>query len=417
METVSDIDDLAGRAHALLAERLDAAFRSVDRKQIVVAFHAEGRSSLAGVASAGECADATEWKFPAGCFAKLFTGALVKKAIGEGYIGLRDRVAELLDVADHVETLGGATVRDLLDHTHGLDDSALDWAPVLERNGALDVKRLLAALAPHRLAPAGQIYSYSNCGAWLMAAILERLKAKPFAEQLDADLFAPLGVRLVEDAMVASRVPNKVCASRGAALAISAADVLTFLRFQALSVPDRWAPLSSEITPLAGWNPLERGVFWGWKHHGDHWFGHSSVWPNASGMVRVHPRSGIAIVIASKYHPAPVVATKLFADLLPEIKGMSFPKPLRQDVAAGLDLQKHCGDYHSAAQTLCVRFSTGQLRLTAAGIDSALIPAADETFFVRPATQGRFTFVQFPALDHGRLRYLWDGARVYLRRD
>lgn len=407
--------------HALLPERLEAAFRTIERKRVLVAFHAGGRSTLTGVSSEPEVdASPMEWTFPAGCLTKLFTGALMSRAVDKGRVRLDDRVALHLEGVDHVETLDGATIKDLLDHTHGLDDSAIERAP-LDDKGRIDASALLAAVRPHRLARPGEIYSYSNVGAWMMAAVLERLHDEPFAAQLRRDLLEPLGVRVRSaSASPLPAQPAGVCPAMGASLTVSVSEMLAFLKSEALARPDLWPPglPDTEISPLPGWNALESGVFRGWKHHGGYWFGHNSVWPNASAMVRVQPQAGIAIVVASTHHAAPVVAAKLFADVLPEYKRLSFPKPLCADAVSRLSPERYRGRYNSAADVLVVEnaHGPGKLRLVGPGIDSALIPAAEETFYVQPASQ-TFSFVQFLYRDEARARYLWDGRRVYVRCD
>ncbi len=402
--------------HGCLQERLEAVFRSVEHKRVVTIYRAGGRTSSAGVASEpGSHVDPGEWTFPTGCLTKLFTGALIGRTIRDGGVRLEDRVAAIFSNVAQAKALFDTTINDLLNHTHGLDDGALANAPV-DGDGFIDVEALLVALVPRRFAEPGEIYSYSNAGAWISAAILERVHGRPFEAQLRTDLFEPLGVRICMHAAHPAH-SSLICPAMGAALAMSARDMLAFLESEVLERPDAWLAAVSPgaIRPLSGWNAAERGVFRGWKYHGENWFGHGSIWPNASAMVRVQPRIGVAIVVASTSHPAPLAASRVFANLLPEYKRLSLPQPLTADAAERLDLQSYCGCYCSATEALVVRADAGQVRFSAPGIDAALIPAASETFFLRPPAPGRFTFVQFLEREGRGFRYAWDGVRVYRR--
>jgi CubicO group peptidase (beta-lactamase class C family) len=401
--------------HEQLQERLEAALGAAPRRRVTVAYSAGGRRSVAGVTSEDEPqVSPGDWTFPTGCLTKLFTGALSNRLVRQGTLRLTDRVAGIFGAAAHLDCLLDTTIEDLLDHTHGLDDAGISQVP-LAQNGFIEVGQLLGALSPHRLARPGTIYSYSNAGAWLLAAILERVHGKPYAEQL-RDLFGALDATLhLAATSLTPWATSTICPSIGAALAISAADMLRFLESEVLERPQEWpsSPQDGEVKPLAGWNALERGIFRGWKHHGGHWYGHNSLWPGASAVVRVQPRLGAAIVIASTYHPAPLIGGKLFRELLPEYRDASFPRPLAGDALARLDHETYRGRYVSAADSLIVEVRAGQLCLAGSKGEAALVPAADETFFLRPPGRNGLSFVQFVAPENGRFRFLWDGSRVY----
>jgi CubicO group peptidase (beta-lactamase class C family) len=404
--------------HGQLQARLDATLESAPRKRVVVAYSTRGIRSLAGSTSEVEPRGAdVDWAFPTGCLTKLLCGALLNGVIRQGKLSLADRVATVLEGSDSIECLLDTTIEDLLNHTHGLDDAALSHAPLAE-NGCIDVDRLLTALSPHRMAAPGEIYSYSNAGAWLLAAVLERIQGTPFANQLRMSLLDPLEatVRTCETSLIPS-APNAICPSIGGTLALSTADMLSFLESEVLARPQEWPPMLEEgsIKPLAGWNALECGIYRGWKHLGEHWFGHNSLWPHASAIVRVQPQLGIAIVIASAYQAAPLIGGKLFGALLPEYKHVSFPKPLAADAVAALDRDLYCGRYTSTVDSLSVHTNVGELALAGSKGEASLVAAARDIFFLRPPAQNGFSFVQFLERKTGGFRYLWDGARVYRR--
>jgi len=414
----SEFEELGHQSH--LQEKLDNVFADIQSKRVIVGCLAAGEPSYAAVGSNPEPLNASEWMFPTGCITKLFTAALIEREADAGRVILDDPVTPILDDVEGTEMLAGVTITHLLEHTHGLDDSACERAP-LRADGVIDLENLLGQLAGSRIASPGDLYSYSNAGAWIAAGILEQLNGTPFEEQLRRNLFDPFAIKMQWHG--SSLVPADratICASMGGALALSASDMMRFLELQALRRPETWPAKAAdrqqaEIVPLPGWNALEKGVCRGWKYHGEGWFGHNSTWPDASALVRVQPRRNIAIVVASRDHPAPVVAAKLFANVLPEYRNLSFPKPLPADAAAKLDLRPYIGQYRSAAQRLSVEArDTHDLRLIGPDIDSALIPASDDVFFTHPSRQGQFTFVQFLRReDENGFRYLWDGQRAF----
>jgi CubicO group peptidase (beta-lactamase class C family) len=398
-----------------LQGQLDAVFGPIHRKRVAVAYVESGKRLYAGASSDREDeAGPAEWTFATGCITKLFTGALLEREVRAGILRRQDLVAPFLAPADGKGQLAGVTPMQLMEHTHGLDHPAVTHAP-LQTDGTVDVAALLDGL--ERFAPPATVYSYSNVGAWIMAAMLERLNGLPFAEQLSHNLFGPIGIDMHQ--LIPSQAPEYrgwLCPSMGARLALSVRDLVTFLEHEALLRPRSWPSPGerSEITGLPGWNALERGIYRGWKYHGGDWFGHNSVWPDASAMVRVEPHRGIALVIASRDHPAQIVAAKLFGRVLPEYTHLRFPRALSADVAAQLELGDYCGTYRTAAETITIeQRDLTTLQLIAAGVKHVLAPAENDVFFTRPAMPGGAVFVQFLQREDERFRYLWNGRCIF----
>ena len=400
---------------AALRQRLAAAFAGVARKRVVVAVSAAGRRAYAAVGGGADAADEAEHRaVPTGCVTKLLVAALVDVELACGRLACDDDVADVLDTP-YRHVLAGTTIRHLLEHTHGLDDSSLTAAP-LRSGGFVDADALLTRLDGERLAAPGAFYSYSNAGAWLLAAVLERLHRRPFAVQLRERVLDALGLR--ERCCEPSLVPGRsICPSMGGTLALSARDLLTFLEARA----DAWRARAGtdRVTPLPGWNALEKGICLGWKSHGEGWLGHQSIWPGASLMVRIEPQRRIALVIASEHQPAQLVATKLFAGLLPELKHLTLPKRLPPERAAALDRGPYCGRYGCAAESWAISIDDDgapALRLTTAAFATRLAPAADDLFFADAPGPGQLAFVQFIDNTESAFRYLWDGRRLLRRR-
>jgi len=397
---------------AALRRRLDTAFAGVARKRVVVAVSDAGRRSYAAIGGGGDAADeadeAERQAVPTGCVTKLFVAALIADEISSGTFGSDDEAARLLDMS-RGSVLTGVTIRHLLEHTHGLDDSAITAAPATA-DGSIDAAALLARLDGHRLAEPGAYYSYSNVGAWLLAAVLERVHGRPFESLLHERVLEALRFRDLRS-VPCSGPGNRICAATGGALALSVRDLLTFLEARAAV----WR--TESVTPLPGWSVLEKGVCLGWKYHGEGWFGHQSIASRVSLMARIEPRRRIALVVASERHPAPVVAAKLFARLLPELGRLELPKRLPPWQAAALDLHAYRGRYGCAAErwTVSIEDDAPSLRLSTASFTTPLEPAEGELFFTRIAGPGRLAFVQFVERAASSFRYVWDGRRLLRR--
>ena len=404
---------------------------------------AGGRSAIASAAARSKDVSAgardddesalPDARFPVrtGCLTKLFTATLARQACAAGDFALGDRVADLLEPRTAL-VLAGIKVRHLLEHTHGLDDSLLDAAP-RRSGGFIDAERLANALgAAGRLSDPGELYSYSNSGAWLLAALLERASGRRYAELLHERLFAPSAIGWAPGPSAAAVSGTSICAAVGRSLSVSLDGMLAFLRDHALA-PDV-APVlerareGREIVPLPGWNVLERGVCLGWKYHGAGWFGHASVWPEGSALVRVQPGERVALVVVSTGRPAFAVAACLFGARLPELAALHIPLPLRIDQFERLGpTHAYVGTYRSARWSVTIASAGGgrlelhALRRNADGsgcgprLQAPLEPAENGVFFTGPPTIEEFPYVQFVTSRDGGFQHLWNG-RYVLRR-
>lgn len=331
-----DVAEL-GEAGALerLLERYAAAVRP---GPVAVAFAAGGAMVAAGVH------EAAKRRVPVGCIAKLLTASLVTAAAQRGAFALEGEVLELLDAT--TEALRGVTVRHLLEHTHGLDDSMLA-SPRCASAGFIDTAELLQRVgALTRWASPGAVYSYGNLGAWLLAALLERVLCRTYAE-LVRELLASSCLQ----AVAANATP---CPARGIGLEMTAEDLARFGR-QPLTTECIAAP----IVPLPGWHPLEVGICLGWKAAGGGWFGHQSVWPGASIYLRVQPARKLALVVVARERAAALVALGVFGEHFPEL----FEGRARLPTGAHAPLRP--GVYAQAARAVCVTSTTAGLRAEA----------------------------------------------------
>lgn len=388
---------------ASLRSEVERAFEGVSPRDAVVGFRCGARRACVdlrgGIVSSGP----SRASIRVGCLAKLFTAMLARRAFEAGRLAPGEQLSDLFTAGAARRALRGITVRQLLEHTHGLDDSLLCTMP-RDAAGRVDADALaheLRAAAP--LGLPGALYSYGNAGAWLIAAALERLGSRPYAVQLVDAVLAPSGVEARVDSA-------SVCPATGGELALDAIDLLNLVADAALAAPaiwpdDRRAGDYGFATPLPGWNPLERGVYLGWKYHGAGWIGHQSVWPGHSVLVRAHPRRRLALVAASADHPAAVVAARVFGAYLPELFELRIPA---RPAAA---VERPAGAFGAAAWRVELSDTGDELALHARRRDSsaecsatlrAVVPGL---WLTRPVLSA-FPHVEVIDLDRA---YLWNG--------
>ncbi len=394
----ADVEDLA---HPAALRRLLAERSSANRAgRISVAFVCGTRAATAGAAGTQAAPSS-----PLGCLAKLLTATLVRRAAERGRLALGDAVAPLLGAP--LDALRGVTVRHLLEHTHGLDDSLLA-APRYEE-GFIDREELLGRVGVlERFASPGAAYSYGHAGAWLAAAILERTHWRVFAALVRDRLLDPLAI----DGVWSAAAP--LCAATGTGLALTAEQLARF----GLHALTHGGSLAAEpIKALPGWHPLERGVCLGWKYAGSGWFGHQSAWPAASSYLRVQPERGLALAVVASAQAAALVALRVFGTRLAELFE---PMARSSNERSTGDV---CGVYEQAARNVTIAATQDGLQAETrernergtpccVAARASLVPARG-VLFARPVRE-HLPFVELVAGANGA-RWLWNG-RCVLRR-
>lgn len=416
--TQSSFDELTRLGE--LQNRLNRAFPQPGSGAIGVWLFHEGRSKSAVLGSSEQ--------LRVGCITKLFTATLVGNAIESHYFELGSPVSPFLrDCPGLAQLLSGVTIKQLLEHTHGLDDSRMLQAP-LAANGRINLNALYPQLGACPLYQPGRLYSYGRTGAWLLCAILERCYDKPYTQVLCDELLTPLGISPGTHQDEADTI--RICGATGEGFAISGPDFLRFLQYQLSGLdcacfgradPDS---LDEEVVSLPGWSPRECGIRLGWKHYGSGWFGHNSVHPGAPTLLRVHPRHRLGLIVACTDHSPVSVATAVLGKEVPEFVSLRMPKLLSAEERASKDTSSYVGVYQNAATAMSISGATlSSLELRAykrVGGETApepffaaqLRPARDNIFFARPSDHQFLPFVQFVQPNEGSFRYLWNGTAL-----
>jgi D-alanyl-D-alanine carboxypeptidase len=135
-----------------------------------------------------------EHRFRIGSVTKVFVAALVLQLVAEGLLDLDGEAAPFVE---------GVTIRQLLNHTSGLDDFYTDmvafWEPY-RRNparrwelGPRDELRLV--LEKPRLFPPGEGWAYHGSNYIVLRLVVEATTGMSIRDALRQRVFAPLGLR------------------------------------------------------------------------------------------------------------------------------------------------------------------------------------------------------------------------------
>ena len=124
---------------------------------------------------------------------KQFTGLAISMLSQQGKIALNDDARKYLpDLPNFGKVI---TIRHLLHHTSGLRDwpETLAYAGWRENDPILfeDIMRMLRNQKELDFLP-GERYTYSNTGYNVLAAIVEKVSGKPFAQWTQENIFVPL---------------------------------------------------------------------------------------------------------------------------------------------------------------------------------------------------------------------------------
>lgn len=150
-------------------------------------------------------------RFRIASISKPITAVAVLQLVEQGKLSLDDKVYDIVRVEPHLADGASAdtrqkeiTIRHLLQHRGGWDrDVSFDamfqsvrFAEMLAAPapaGPMEVIRCMAGL-PLDFTP-GERYAYSNYGYCLLGRVIEKLSGQPYANYVQENVLAPLGIR------------------------------------------------------------------------------------------------------------------------------------------------------------------------------------------------------------------------------
>ena len=130
--------------------------------------------------------------FRPGSISKLFTWTAVMQQVEAGKLDLDRDVNEYLDFKIPETYPKPVTLRNLMTHTPGFEESFKNL--ILDTNHIEPLGPYLAAHVPARIFPPGTIPAYSNYGAALAGYIVQRVSGEPFTDYVQRHIFTPLGM-------------------------------------------------------------------------------------------------------------------------------------------------------------------------------------------------------------------------------
>jgi CubicO group peptidase (beta-lactamase class C family) len=130
--------------------------------------------------------------FRVGSISKLVTWTTVMQLVEQGRVDLGTDVNTYLDFVIPQAFSKPITLRHLMTHTAGFEESAKDLlvATLPQRLDAFLINHI-----PRRVCPPGERPSYSNYGAGLAAYVVQRVSGMPFEDYADRFVFRPLSMR------------------------------------------------------------------------------------------------------------------------------------------------------------------------------------------------------------------------------
>ncbi len=143
-----------------------------------------------------------------GSIAKQFTAAVALQMAGEGKLSLSDPLTRFFP--DWPQPGGSATVRQLLNHTSGIDDySKIPGFLGSDASRRPFATAELVAMMKERpaKAPPGTEWEYNNGGYTLLGAIVEQVSGNSWSDEVRARIARPLGLTSLTDAVAADSGP------------------------------------------------------------------------------------------------------------------------------------------------------------------------------------------------------------------
>ncbi|MFF0879788.1 serine hydrolase domain-containing protein [Micromonospora aurantiaca (nom. illeg.)] len=280
------------------------------------------------------------------------------------------------------------TLRQLLSHTSGIDESIEEWAPDVAMDAALSVRRFENY---SQLAEPGEIVAYSDAGTAIAALLIERLLGKPWRRAVNELLLGPLDIKPIpevddfeeyyEGAVAAGHrwdepsgsfqpvppeAPSALADSLGERSAcLTLGEVATLAQFALDDGVTRdgrrllSAELAREMRKRQAPFPRHHLIHsWGlgWLHFDEESFGFEASWLGHQSFVQIFPEERLALVVLVNTYPGLVV----YYDVLRAVTGRG--QPWQDRPAPPVDAELCVGTYSSDGDRLIITPGAKHLR-------------------------------------------------------
>jgi CubicO group peptidase (beta-lactamase class C family) len=128
--------------------------------------------------------------FRPGSTSKLFTWTAVMQQVEQGKLDLDKDVNDYLDFKIPAREGKPITLRNIMTHTPGFEDTARGLLPASADD--VDLEKYLKSHVPARIFAPGQIVAYSNYGCGLAGYIVQRVSGQRFEDYIRQHIFDPL---------------------------------------------------------------------------------------------------------------------------------------------------------------------------------------------------------------------------------
>lgn len=131
--------------------------------------------------------------FRPGSVSKLFTWTAAMQLVEQGKLDLDADVNQYLDFKIPPRDGKPITLRNLMTHTPGFEDTGKGLLPASPDD--VDLEKYLKSHLPARIFPPGEIVAYSNYGCGLTGYIVQRVSGERFEDYVAKHIFAPLDMQ------------------------------------------------------------------------------------------------------------------------------------------------------------------------------------------------------------------------------
>lgn len=185
--------------------------------------------------------------FRTGSITKQFTAAAILMLAEQGKLSLDDDITKFLP--DYPTKGQKITIEHLLTHTSGIKSytSLPEWIPLWRKDMPIDELIALFKDKPMDFAP-GEKWAYNNSAYVLLGAVIEKASGQTYADFVEKNIFAPLGMKNSFYDNTARIIPRRVAGySKGKDGFVNAA-------YLSMSQPHAAGSLVSSVDDLALWD-------------------------------------------------------------------------------------------------------------------------------------------------------------------
>ena len=232
-------------------EALVASFEARERFSGVVLVSQNGRvlfRKAYGLANREwEVPNTVDTKFRIGSLTKPFTSLLIMQLVEQGRIAVGGKIADYLPYY-RKDTGAKITIHHLLTHTSGLPMFSKNPLPE-ERLGPYPVREFVEKYCSDDPGfEPGSAFLYSNCGYFILGAVVEAVTGKTYEEALGQMILKPAGMT-----NTGYDHPERILPKRASGYGVDNG-VLFNARYQNMSIPFAAGALYSTVDDFALWD-------------------------------------------------------------------------------------------------------------------------------------------------------------------